>query len=194
MLRDDQRYSLTSSENEAWIVGRGFGASYLLIEAINEITSIGGNVLLISPVSDILEKLDIGKGLQQNVYDYSRGTITFSKRFPDLDPLKFDIVLVDLIFHFPYEDSLRNWRKYTESSTKVIAVGTPTFPSNTDHGGLEDNSEKVKHELQCFYKVKSGSTFHNKQLPDIFFKQLLKDALDRDEGIEDFKRTYLGIC
>lgn len=192
MLRKDQEYDLSSSQNEAWITGRGYGSSIIIKEAIKEVTAIGGNVLLVSPIPSILLELFIDSTKRQGVFSFLKGSITYSKSFPKLDPESFDLVLVDNVFHIPFQENLGNWRKYTESSTKVIVVGSPDY-----HESCELPVKMIKDisdYLEAYYKVTVGSTFMNESIPESFLRATLEKALEEKDGIARFKAGVLGIC
>ena len=188
-LREDQKYNLTSSENEAWIVGRGYGATTLLSEAMKEVASVGGNVLLICPIGYCLKNIGHPLPVKQGIYPLGNGTVTYLKGFMNLNPDEFDLILIDHIFFLDIQNQFHKWRDLTVSGTKVILAGTPS-EGHIEAGSLENNTV-VKHEVDCFYKLHSGSTFHNTALPESFLKCVLED---RSDCISRFKRETLGMC
>ena len=188
-LREDQKYNLTSSENEAWIVGRGYGATTLLSEAMKEVTSVGGNVLLVCPIGSCLKYTGQPLPVKQGIYPLGNGSVTYIKGFMNVDPNEFDLILIDHIFHLDIHHQFHKWRDLTISNTKVILAGTPS-EGNIETGSLEINAF-VKREVDCFYKVHSGSTFHNTGLPESFLKCVLEE---RSSCVSRFKRETLGIC
>lgn len=191
-LRDDQKYDLTNSNNEAWITGRGYGSSCIIKEAIKETTSIGGKVLYISPIPQVLIDLSIDDTKSQGVFNFKEGKVTYAKTFPRLPPEDFDLILIDYVFHLPFEENLGKWRKYTESSTKVIVVGSPDFHESVEipFGKIEE----INKYLNTYYKVTIGSTFMNKNLPDIFLKSITEEYLSKKDGLSRFKLGILGMC